>query len=110
MQQFTGLCVLNAVTTMSAKIANSPWNDLMKEQPPSAVANLFVRLGVQAQERYCPSCDSIVYTRRHKLCGACGEVLPEDCLFTVGEAQNVEKLLRAERQSHRAWLKKTETN
>lgn len=93
---------------MSATISNSRWNDLMKEQTPSLDSKLFVRLGVQAQECHCPSCGSIVYTRRHKLCGACGEALPEDCLFTAGEAQNVEMLLRTERQSHRAWLKKTE--
>jgi hypothetical protein len=82
----------------------------MKEQTPSVVSNLFVRLGVQAQECHCPSCGSIVYTRRHKLCGACGEILPEDCLFTVGEAQNVAMLMTTERRRHRVWLKKTEAN
>lgn len=62
----------------------------MKEQTPSVVSkirNLFVRLSLQPQERHCPSCGSIVYTPRHRLCGACGEALPEDCLFTVGEAR-----------------------
>ena len=89
------------------------WNDGAGDQVLLVVPgnqDLFCRFGVKSQERHCPSCDSIVYTRRHRLCGACGEVLPEDRLFTVGEAQNVEMLLQTERQRHRAWLKKTETN
>jgi hypothetical protein len=34
-------------------------------------------------------------------------LLPEVCLFTAAEAENVATLLRTERQRHRAWLKKT---
>src|SRR2546426_2017778 len=98
---------------MSATTLNKRWNDGTRDRAllnfPSG-ENLFSRIGVKPQEHHCPSCDSIVYTRRHRLCGACGEVLPEDCLFTVGEAQNVAMLLRTERQRHRAWLKKSETN
>jgi hypothetical protein len=112
MQHLSGLSVLNGVTIMSAKISDSRWNDSMEEQTPPVVSNnreLFVRFGVQTQERHCPSCGSIVYTRRHGLCGACGESLPEDCRFTAAEAQNVAMLVRTERQRHRAWLKKTET-
>ena len=111
MQQFIGLRVLNGVETMSASISNSRWNDLMKEQTPPVVSNnrnLFARFGVQPQERHCPSCDSIVYTRRHRLCGACGGVLPKDCLFTDSEAESVAMLMTTERQRHRAWLKKME--
>ncbi len=69
--------------------------------------NSFLSIGVGPPERHCPSCDSIVYSRRHRLCGVCGQMLPEDCLFTATEAENVEMLLRIERQRHRAWLKKT---
>lgn len=112
MQHFMGLGVLNRVETMSATISNSRWDDLMKEPTAPVVSNSrnpFVRFGVQTQERHCPSCRSIVYTRRHGLCGACGESLPEDCRFTAAEAQNVAMLVRTERQRHREWLKKTET-
>lgn len=104
MQQFIGLGVLNGVETMSATISSFRWNE-GANAPVSN--NLFVRFGVQTQERHCPSCGSIVYTRRHGLCGVCGEVLPEDCRFTVAEGQKVAMLARTERQRHRAWLKKT---
>src|SRR5437016_10371409 len=60
--------------------------------------NPYFSIGVKPRERHCPSCHSIVYSRRHKLCGVCGQVLPEDCRFTATEAESVEMLLRAERQ------------
>jgi hypothetical protein len=69
-------------------------------------SDLFTRLGVEPAERRCPSCNSLVYTRRHKVCGACGRTLPESCLFTSDEAERIDQLLRRERQRHRQWLKK----
>jgi hypothetical protein len=67
---------------------------------------LFVRVGVEPSERRCPFCNSIVYTRRHKRCGACDGVLPDSCLFSSAEAEKVDALLRTERQRHRDWLRK----
>jgi hypothetical protein len=64
---------------------------------------------VKSREPHCPSCDSIVYSRRHRLCGVCGCALPEHCRFTATESESVEMLLRIEGQRHRAWLKKTTT-
>src|SRR5688572_20437651 len=55
-------------------------------------------------QRCCPSCNSVVYSRRHKLCGVCGEELPEACLFSPAEAHSVEELLNEERVRHRKWL------
>ncbi|PYM14340.1 MAG: hypothetical protein DME18_06960 [Verrucomicrobia bacterium] len=63
---------------------------------------------MQPQAHRCPYCDSIVYSRRHSRCGVCAQVLPEECLFTVSEAEKVEKLVKTELQRHRAWLKKKE--
>ena len=54
----------------------------------------------------CPSCDSIIYSRRHVLCGVCGCQLPESCLFNFSQAACVERTLEEERQRHRAWLRK----
>jgi hypothetical protein len=56
-----------------------------------------------AEQSSCPHCGSIIYSRRNKLCGVCGESLPEQCLFTATEAEKVEQLLRAERRRHRRW-------
>jgi len=97
---------------MSATTLNMRLNDEVMDQAVPILArgrNLFHRFGVKLQERRCPSCDSVVYTRRHKLCGACGGLLPEGCRFTISEAQNVARLMVAERQRHRAWLERTGT-
>src|ERR1041384_1334308 len=51
----------------------------------------------------CPHCDSIIYSRRGKLCGVCDGVLPESCLFTEREARRVEGILRGEQRRHRLW-------
>jgi predicted nucleic acid-binding Zn ribbon protein len=52
----------------------------------------------------CPECRAIVYSRRHRLCGVCGEELPINYLFSAQESVQVEELLEAERQRHRAWM------
>src|SRR5213075_1738194 len=67
------------------------------------------RIGVHLREQRCPSCNSVVYTRRHNRCGVCEQVLPESFLFTSDEAERVKSLLRVERQRHQVWLKKAGT-
>jgi hypothetical protein len=52
----------------------------------------------------CPSCDSILYTRRHRKCAVCEEDLPEELLFTEAEAARIRTLLISEQQKHRDWL------
>jgi hypothetical protein len=52
----------------------------------------------------CPECKSIIYSRRHPLCGVCNQPLPEHLLFTGSEAQRVTRLLETERLRHRRWL------
>jgi hypothetical protein len=52
----------------------------------------------------CPQCRSIIYSRRHRLCGVCNQPLPEHLLFSIVEAQRVEQLLRVERDRHRQWM------
>jgi predicted nucleic acid-binding Zn ribbon protein len=97
---------------MSATRLNVRWME--PETGPSfpiaaGPPGLLVRLGVEPSERRCPACNSIVYTRRHKWCGVCGEALPASCLFTSDEAEKVDTLLKRERQRHRDWLKRTQT-
>ncbi len=72
----------------------------------SASFNFFGRLGVPGSGGRCPTCSSIIYSRRHELCSVCGGHLPEKCRFTTQEARRVESLFVAERSRHRAWLRK----
>jgi len=62
------------------------------------------RIGVRPRAKRCPSCGSIIYSRRQSQCGVCEEVLPEKVMFNSVEAQRVDALLRTERQRHKAWL------
>lgn len=56
------------------------------------------------RECRCPECNSIVYSRRSKLCGVCGESLPAELLFSPDEARRIQKLLESERQRHKKWM------
>ena len=67
------------------------------------------RIGVRLREQRCPTCNSVVYSRRHTRCGVCEQVLPESFLFTRAEVEKVDTLLRTERQLHRAWLSRVES-
>jgi hypothetical protein len=67
-------------------------------------APLVREIAPAGNSRRCPSCHSIVYSRRHRLCGVCSLPLPEDFLFSIPEARRIEKLLESERQRHRKWL------
>ena len=95
---------------MSAATLTIRWDDCDRDQAVPVVPggrNVFSNIAVDPRQLHCPSCGSIVYTRRHRLCGVCDQALPEDCRFTPTEAASVENLLRTERQRHRAWLKKS---
>jgi ribosomal protein L32 len=56
---------------------------------------------------HCPHCGSIIYSRRHKLCGLCGRELPEEFRFSSAEALRLENLIRNEQERHRTWMKKS---
>jgi hypothetical protein len=89
---------------MTATRLDIRWKDAWNQEPAWTVVRQIAR--PQPQVR-CPSCNSILYTRRHKRCGVCEEELPEALLFSVVEASRVKELLRAEQQKHRAWMNKT---
>ena len=72
-----------------------------------SVASLYVR-GVKPQAQgCCPHCESIIYSKRHKLCGVCGKELPAACRFTHEEVRRIETLLAEERHRHRTWLRRS---
>jgi len=102
--------VLNSSKIMNATKLNVQWLEAESDQPIAILSNRavsFVRVGVAPSERRCPSCDSLVYSRRHKQCGSCGEPLPASCLFSADEANRVDALLKTERERHREWLKRS---
>lgn len=55
----------------------------------------------------CPYCDSIIYSRRSKLCGVCDQTLPEEMRFDPTEAERIEQLLVRERIRHKRWMERT---
>ena len=96
---------------MSATILKIRWSDDEYTRLPSIpVAGDFLssRIGVLLREQHCPSCNSILYSRRQSRCGVCEQVLPQRLLFTSAEADKVDVLLRTERQRHKAWLTRIE--
>jgi len=97
---------------MNAEMLTIEWSRQNQNRPdPVAFDGQFLssRIGVRLREQRCPSCNSVVYTRRHSQCGVCEQSLPESFLFTTDEAEKVDSLLSAERQRHRAWLRKVGT-
>ena len=53
-----------------------------------------------ARECRCPECNSIVYSRRNRLCGVCGESLPAELLFSPDEARRIhEEQIESDRRS-----------
>ena len=66
------------------------------------------RIGVGPRSERCPSCNSIIYSRRHDRCGVCERILPERFLFNSTEVEKVDALLKTERQRHKAWLMRIE--
>jgi hypothetical protein len=73
---------------------------------PEIGTEFYTRVGAAPQARHCPDCRSVIYSRRHKLCGVCAAVLPDEILFNAAQAQNVSSFMREERQRHRAWLER----
>ncbi len=64
------------------------------------------QFGTSARVLRCPGCASIIYSRRHKICGVCNQELPESLRFTEAEAHRVERVLEAERARHRKWMQR----
>jgi len=49
----------------------------------------------------CPKCQSIIYSRRHKVCGNCGAVLPQNLLLTKAQIKALDKQLAEEKKRAR---------
>ncbi len=73
---------------------------------PGSVPAFYARVGAPVQKRHCPFCQSLIYSRRHKLCGVCSEELPQQFLFSPEQSESVSSIVRDERQRHRAWLQR----
>ena len=75
----------------------------MLDRAPAAVVR---QISPRGRPVRCPSCQTIVYTRRHRLCAVCSEPLPHELLFTIAEADRIEGLLREERDRHKKWMER----
>jgi hypothetical protein len=49
----------------------------------------------------CPHCQSIIYSRRHKVCGKCGSALPENLVLTPAQIQKLDKERAREKKRSR---------
>src|ERR1043166_8954296 len=96
---------------MSAANLNIRWTDHERTEPLSIASRgdfLSSRIGVRLREQHCPSCHSILYSRRQSRCGVCEQLLPARLRFSPADAEKVAVVLRTERQRHRAWLMRAE--
>jgi hypothetical protein len=66
------------------------------------------QIGARQLTGHCPQCKSIVYSRRHRMCGVCNQPLPDALLFSEREAERVAQLVHKERSEHRRWLEQRE--
>ncbi|MEI7809843.1 MAG: hypothetical protein WCJ07_15300 [Verrucomicrobiota bacterium] len=53
----------------------------------------------------CPKCGSVIYSRRHSICGRCGEKLPESLMFDLITSKKVEDLI-AQDKKRKEWESK----
>ncbi len=90
---------------MNATSLDIQWADVTWQQERLTSA-LVRNITTPKPEMRCPACDSIVYTRRHKLCGVCGEELPKELLFPARIAARLKFLVGAEQEKHRTWVKR----
>ena len=95
---------------MNATNLNVQWNEFSPFQVDLMSHTVGSRIRIEPRSQRCPSCDSIIYCRRHRWCGVCGQVLPDECRFNASEAEVVELIVSAERQAHKAWLKRAAGN
>lgn len=63
-------------------------------------------LTTAASPSHCPHCESIIYSRKAKLCGVCSLPIPEEIRFGQTETKRIQTLLEIERHKHRRWVNK----
>jgi hypothetical protein len=109
MQPFAELVRITAKgKDMSAAHLALDWDpqkeSIFEPQRAPGASRMVRQIAPSRRPARCPECDSIIYSRRHKLCGVCAQPLPEEVLFNVVEARRIEGLLSAERERHRRWM------
>lgn len=104
---------------MSAAKLEIEWKDSPDENVASVPLNragwvenklkhptLTRQIAASANTSHCPHCQSIIYSRKAKLCGVCSLPIPDEIRFNSTEANRVQSLLDIERRRHRAWIQK----
>src|SRR2546427_6646773 len=75
-----GFLMAENMTTMSASTLRSRLSQSTQNASFSFLPGdqfLLRRIGVKPRDERCPSCNSIIYSRRHDRCGVCERMLPE---------------------------------
>jgi uncharacterized Zn finger protein (UPF0148 family) len=54
-----------------------------------------------AMETHCPTCGSVIYSRRAKLCGVCSALLPEELRITGEQSEKIGTLMKQMEQNIR---------
>jgi predicted nucleic acid-binding Zn ribbon protein len=75
-----------------------------QSQRGEGAAHLSRKVANVTASLHCPVCGSIIYSRRHRLCGVCATPLPREFMFSAAEASRIETLLESDRRKHRQWI------
>src|SRR6266700_2399195 len=102
------IAIIMSASTLRSRLSRSPQNASFSFLPGDQF--LLRRIGVEPRSERRPSCDSIIYSRRHDRCGVCERMLPQSLRFTSTEVDKVDALLKTERERHRAWLIRVEAS
>jgi predicted nucleic acid-binding Zn ribbon protein len=81
-----------------------PMNQSAVEAGPPVAPILSRHLAKPTAGNRCPHCQSIIYSRKAKLCGVCSQPIPNELRFSEDEARRVQSILETERNRHRQWV------
>jgi len=81
--------ILDTIPELEGYPGANPSLEYQNQFPPR-------KLAAPAPGLRCPHCDSIVYSRRHKLCGVCSQELPDSFAFSPEASRRLERILRSE--------------
>ncbi|MCF7765022.1 MAG: hypothetical protein K9N62_15245 [Verrucomicrobia bacterium] len=83
-----------------------PLNQSATPASPPVARDLSRNLTKPTAGNRCPHCQSIIYSRKARLCGVCSQPIPNELRFNEDEARRVQSILDTERNRHRQWVSK----
>jgi hypothetical protein len=55
-------------------------------------------MGYVKPQLKCPKCGSVIYSRRHPVCGRCGAKLPDSLMFNPAVRKKVDEMIEQDRK------------